>query len=88
LDNEIKQNEMGAAREVQTGYWRESLRERHHLEDTGIDGRVILKCIFKTWDRRHGLDRLGSGEGQVAGSCTRKCGNKPSGSIKFGEFLY
>jgi hypothetical protein len=56
LDNEIKQNEMGAAREVHTGYWRESLRERHHLEDTGIDGRVILKCILKMWDRRYGLD--------------------------------
>ena len=56
LDNQIKQNEMGGAREVHRGHWRESLRERHHLEDTDIDGRVILKCIFKTWDRRHGLD--------------------------------
>jgi hypothetical protein len=56
LDNQIKKNEMGGAREVHTVYWRESLRERHHLEDTGLDGRIILKCIFKTWDRRHGLD--------------------------------
>jgi hypothetical protein len=56
LDNQIKKNEMGGAREVHTGYWRESLKERHHLKGTGIDGRVILKCIFKTWDRRHGLD--------------------------------
>jgi hypothetical protein len=28
---------------------------------------------------------LGSGQGQVAGSCEH--GNEPSGSIKYGEFL-
>ena len=33
----------------------------------------------------YGLDRAGSGEGQVAG--TSECGNEPSGSIKCGEFL-
>jgi hypothetical protein len=33
----------------------------------------------------HGLDRSGSGQGQVAGSY--ECGNEPSGSIKCGEFL-
>ena len=32
-----------------------------------------------------GLDRAGSEEGQVAGTC--ECGNEPSGSIKCGEFL-
>ena len=31
----------------------------------------------------HGLDRSGSGYGQVSGSC--KCGNEPTGSIKCGE---
>jgi hypothetical protein len=33
----------------------------------------------------NGLDRAGSGYGQVAGCC--ECGNELSGSIKFGEFL-
>ena len=34
---------------------------------------------------RYGLDRSGSGQGQVTGTC--KGGNEPSGSIKCGEFL-
>ena len=31
------------------------------------------------------LDRFVSGQGQVTGTC--ECGNEPSGSIKWGNFL-
>jgi len=34
---------------------------------------------------RHGLDCCDSGYGHVTGSC--ECGNEPSGSIKWKEFL-
>jgi len=23
--------------------------ERNHLQDLGLDGRIILKCIFRKW---------------------------------------
>jgi hypothetical protein len=36
--------------EVHTGFWWGGLRERGHLEDLGIDGRLILKWIIKNWD--------------------------------------
>jgi len=49
----------------------------------GIDGRIILRWIFRKWV--YGLDRAGSGYGQVAGTC--ECSNEPSGSINCGEFL-
>jgi hypothetical protein len=40
----------GGKREIYTGFWWRDLREGDHLEDPGIDGRIILKLIFKKWD--------------------------------------
>jgi hypothetical protein len=30
-----------------TGFWLGDMRVGEHLEDTGVDGRIILKWIFK-----------------------------------------
>ena len=52
--------------------------ERVHLENPGLNGRIILKFILNKHDG--GMEWI-----DLAGSC--ECGNKPSGSIKRGDFL-
>ena len=32
-----------------TGFWWGNLRERDHLEVPGLDGRIILRWIFRKW---------------------------------------
>jgi hypothetical protein len=59
--------------------------ERDQLGVPGIDGKIILRLIFRKWNVVHGLDRSGSAQGRVAGCC--KCGNERSGFVKWGEFL-
>jgi hypothetical protein len=53
------------------------------LKDPGVDGRIILKRIFETFD---GKTQTGPIWLRIeTGSC--ECGDEPSGSIKCGEFL-
>jgi hypothetical protein len=33
-----------------TGIWWGNLRERAHWGDPGVDGRIILRRIFRKWD--------------------------------------
>jgi hypothetical protein len=35
---------------VYVEFWWGNLRERDHLEDPDIDGRIILGWIFRKWD--------------------------------------
>jgi hypothetical protein len=66
------------------GFWRKNLREINHLLDPGVDGRIILRHLFRKWDVGvwTGLNWLSI---QLAGTC--ECGNKPTDSIKCGKFL-
>ena len=36
--------------EAYTGFWWGNLRERDHLEDPGVNRRIILRWIFRKWD--------------------------------------
>jgi hypothetical protein len=54
--DKIEKNEMVGAcsayggEEACTGFWWKNLRERDHLVDKGVDGRIILRGIFRKWD--------------------------------------
>jgi hypothetical protein len=37
-------------KEVCTGFCCRNLGERDHWGDPGVDGRIILRCIFRKWD--------------------------------------
>jgi hypothetical protein len=41
---------------VYTGFWWGILRARVHIVGIGLDGRIILRWIFRKWDVGHGLD--------------------------------
>jgi hypothetical protein len=71
------------------GFWWGNRRERErerggHFGEPGVDGRIILRWVFRKWDVVVGTGsswlRIGAG-----GTC--KCGNELSGSIKCGVLL-
>ena len=49
--------------------WVGNLRERDHLEDPGVDGRLILRWILRKWDVRACTGsmwlRIGTGGGHL-----------------------
>jgi hypothetical protein len=55
--------------EVCTGFWWRNLRERDHWREPDVDGRIVLKWIFRKWERavETGLSwlRMGTGDGHL-----------------------
>jgi hypothetical protein len=54
---------------VHTRFWWGQLRERDHLEDPGVDGRIVVRWIFRkcdvgTWAGSMWL-RIGTGAGLI-----------------------
>jgi len=37
-------------------FWWGNLKERNHLEDPGVDGRIVIRWIFRKWDGGGGMD--------------------------------
>ena len=35
-----------------TGFWRGNIKEKDHLGDMSVDGKITLKLVFKKWDGR------------------------------------
>jgi hypothetical protein len=64
-----------------TGFWWRDQRERDHLEDLGVVGRIMLKCAFKMWNGKEWIGliwlRIGIGGGALVNAVI----------IKFGEIL-
>ena len=64
-------------------FWWGNLKEREHLEDLGLKGRMIRKCAFK--NEVEDMCYIDPAQEHVMGCC--ECGNEPLGFIKCEEFL-
>jgi hypothetical protein len=65
-----------------TGFWWGNTKDKGHLEDLGVDGRIILKLKYHVMYLAS-LMRLRTG---IIGGCCDQ-GNISLGSIKCGELL-
>jgi hypothetical protein len=71
---------------MHTVFWFEHLYGRDHLEDVGIDGKIVMEWMLRKqvgWCR---LDSPGLGQESVEGYC--EYSNEPSNSVKREEFLH
>jgi hypothetical protein len=60
---------MYGGKQVYTGFSWENLRERDHLVGPGVDGRIILRWIYRKWDvgvwTGSSWLRIGTGSGHL-----------------------
>jgi hypothetical protein len=80
---QVKANEVGGAYGMHGGgectrIWWESPKERDHLEDQDVGGKMGSEWISGRLAWGCGFDSTGSGQVPVAGWC--ECGDEPSGS--------
>jgi hypothetical protein len=55
VGDKIEKNKIGGACSTYVGgFWWGTLRERDHWRDSDVDGRIILRRIFRRWG--YGLD--------------------------------
>jgi hypothetical protein len=76
----------GGRGEVYTGFWWENLRERDHLGDSGVGGRIVLRWIFRKWDMR-GVDWIELAQDRRRWLALVTAVMNLRGPIKLGEFL-
>jgi len=75
LGDKIENNEMGGylasmgRGEAYTGCWWGKLTERVYSEDPGVDGKMMIRWIFRKWDVRlltgSSWLRIGTGGGHL-----------------------
>jgi len=70
---------------VYAGFWWVNLRERDHMQDPGVDGRIILRWTFRKSDG--GMDWIELAQDRDRWRALVNSGNEPSSSIRCGEFL-
>ena len=68
--------------------WQEQVivKEKNHLEDLDLDGRIILKDTFKKQNGSVDWIDLAQNRGRVAGFCEH--GNEPLCYVKYWDFFF